>query len=78
MFSIGLSLIQLLVVTAFLANLSEADEFKWMFTFAVVLLQLSCIRGSGGHGTCVRRHECKAATVAVTIAVVFIFSVGVP
>eukprot|EP00439_Symbiodinium_sp_Y106_P003949 s2165_g1.t1 len=39
MFSIGLSLIQLLVVTAFLANLSEADEFKWMFTFAVVLLR---------------------------------------
>ena len=55
MFSICLSLLHLLVVTAFLANLSEADEFKWMFAFAVVLLRklvivplLTCLFSSLG------------------------------
>ena len=37
--SLGLSLIHLLVVTSFLANLSEADEHKWLFTFGVVLVR---------------------------------------
>ncbi|CAE7456274.1 SYT4, partial [Symbiodinium necroappetens] len=34
-----LSLCYLLVVTAFLANLSEGDEAKWMFSFAVVVVR---------------------------------------
>eukprot|EP00439_Symbiodinium_sp_Y106_P015391 s943_g2.t1 len=34
-----LSLCYLLVVTAFLANLSEGDEGKWMFSFAVVVVR---------------------------------------
>ena len=38
-FSTCLALLYLLVITAFLANLSEADEWKWMFTFWVVLLR---------------------------------------
>ena len=39
LFSTGLSLVQLLVVIAFLANLSEKDEPKWMFTFSLVILR---------------------------------------
>ncbi|CAE7625670.1 PAO [Symbiodinium sp. CCMP2592] len=55
MFSIFLSLLHLLVVAAFLANLSEADELKWMFTFTVVLVRklvivplLACLFSSLG------------------------------
>ncbi|CAE7332955.1 unnamed protein product [Symbiodinium necroappetens] len=38
-FSTILSFLYLLVITAFLANLSEADEGKWMFSFGVVILR---------------------------------------
>ncbi|CAE7248839.1 SYT4 [Symbiodinium sp. CCMP2456] len=38
--SVALSLLHLLVIMAFLANLAEADEYKWMFTCAVVILRL--------------------------------------
>ncbi|CAE7670489.1 unnamed protein product [Symbiodinium sp. CCMP2592] len=37
--SLAFSLLHLLVILAFLANLSEGDENKWMFTFGVVLLR---------------------------------------
>ena len=37
--SLAFSLLHLLVILAFLANLSEGDEQKWMFTFGVVLLR---------------------------------------
>ncbi|CAE7866157.1 unnamed protein product [Symbiodinium microadriaticum] len=39
LFSFCLSLLYLLIICAFLANLSEADEWKWMFSFSVVLLR---------------------------------------
>ncbi|CAE7234869.1 ACBP4, partial [Symbiodinium natans] len=37
--STALSFFYLLVIMAFLADLAEADEFKWMFTFAVVIVR---------------------------------------
>ena len=37
--AIGLSCLHVLVITAFLANLGEADEWKWMLSFTVVLLR---------------------------------------
>ena len=37
--SSGLSCIHLLIITAFLANLSQADEAKWLFTFGIVLVR---------------------------------------
>ena len=37
--AIGLSCLHVLVITAFLANLGEADEWKWMLSFTVVFLR---------------------------------------
>ena len=37
--AIGLSCLHVLVIAAFLANLGEADEWKWMLSFTVVFLR---------------------------------------
>ncbi|CAE7245713.1 Synaptotagmin-4 [Symbiodinium microadriaticum] len=54
-FSLCLSGLHLVVVSAFLANMAEVDEGKWMFTFFVVLLRkfvlvplLACLFSSLG------------------------------